>query len=117
MRRQRTGRRGEELAGRHLETLGLRIRERNVRLPPGELDLVAEDGPTLVFVEVRTTGQQTFGSAAESVTGQKRRRLIRLAQTYLQRHPHSGPWRIDVVTVEWHAGRAHLRHLPSAVEA
>lgn len=114
--RGQTGRRGEELAAEHLLRHGYRIRKRNVRTRLGEIDLVAEHGPTLVFVEVRSRTQSQFGSAAESITGPKQRRLVHLARSYLQDHPHRGPWRIDLVTVEWRDGVPRLEVVPSAVE-
>jgi putative endonuclease len=103
--RQRLGAAGEQLAAEHLTRLGLVVRQRNWRTSVegvrGEIDLVASDGGTLVLVEVRTRrrGRGTW-SAAESVGREKRRRLRLLASLYLQAHPHDGPVRGDVVTVE-----------------
>lgn len=101
MGRQRTGREGEEAAAAFLRTRGYRILERNLRFRAGELDLVAEEGGFLVFVEVKTRTGSTFGSAAEAVTAEKQRRLVRLAGLYLARlGGHPPPCRFDVVTVE-----------------
>lgn len=115
-RRRERGAAAEELAARHLEAQGYRVRARNVRAPLGEIDLVAEEGDTLVFVEVRGRTSTAFGSALESITPAKRRRLVRLALLYLQGHPHAGPWRIDVVAVDWRHGQARVEVFPSAVE-
>jgi putative endonuclease len=103
--RQHLGAAGEDLAAEVLTAAGLDIRHRNWRTSVedvrGELDIVAVDGSVLAVVEVRTrrTGR-AGGTAAESVGPAKRRRLRRLAGLYLQAHPHAGPVRGDVVTVE-----------------
>lgn len=92
---------GEAYARGYLARRGYRIIESNVRLPIGEIDIVASDGDTLVFVEVRTRRSRRLGTPEESVTRRKAQRLLALAQQYLQRH--GGPdqtWRIDVVAVE-----------------
>jgi putative endonuclease len=121
--RQRLGAAGEDLAAEVLTAAGLDIRHRNWRASledvRGELDIVAVDGAALVLVEVRTrrTGRGG-GTAAESVGPAKRRRLRRLASLYLQAHPHVGPVRGDVVTVEvvHHVGEpgTRVRHLRGA---
>lgn len=101
MGRQRTGREGEEAAAAYLGARGYRIIERNLRFRAGEIDLVAEESGFLVFVEVKTRRGSTFGSAAEAVTAEKRRRLVLLAGLYLARRVGTPPpCRFDVVTVE-----------------
>lgn len=92
---------GERLAAAHLEAKGYRIRERNFRCPEGEIDIVAEDGDCLVFVEVRARRGDALGTPAESVTAAKERRLVAVARAYLQEHEGlSANQRIDVVSVE-----------------
>jgi len=98
--RKRLGQRGEELAAAHLEERGYVVRERNWRCPVGEVDIVAEEGGCLVFVEVRTRRGRKYGTPEESVTPAKQAKLVELAQTYLQEHSWDGDWRIDVVAVE-----------------
>ena len=99
--RQGLGRRGEELAGRHLESLGYSILVRNHRTGSGEIDLVAKDQDTLVFVEVRTKRGNTHGSPEESITPSKKAHLIASAQEYLQQtNDTDADWRIDLVAVE-----------------
>lgn len=101
-RRVETGRGGEEIAALHLAERGLAIRERNVRYKDGEIDLVAEEGPVLVFVEVRRRKAAETGTAAESVTARKRARVVRAARRWLARHPGEAarPVRFDVVAVD-----------------
>jgi putative endonuclease len=104
------GQAAEERACRHLELQGLRIVERNVRWRLGEIDAVARDGATWVFVEIRSRARR--GDAAASIDARKRGRIRRAAQLYLVRH-FGDRWpacRFDVIVVE--AGA--LQWLPSA---
>jgi putative endonuclease len=92
---------GERLAAAHLEAKGYRIRARNFRCREGEIDIVAEDGACLVFVEVRTRRGDALGGPAESVTVAKERRVISAAKAYLQEHSDlPQDQRIDVVAVQ-----------------
>lgn len=94
------GKRGEELAAAYLERVGYRIVERNCRLSVGELDIVAVERGTLVFVEVKTRRGLGFGSPLEAVTPRKQRQISRAAQEYLGRGKlHGKPSRFDVVAV------------------
>ncbi len=91
---------GEEAAVRLLRRRGYRIRGRNVRCPMGELDIVAEDRATLVFVEVKTRSTVEYGDPFESISPLKRRRLQRLAVYYLAtRRLADRPCRFDAVAV------------------
>ena len=100
------GKMGEDLACRELERRGYAIVARRYRRRGGELDIVARDGPTVVFVEVKTRDGRWFGGAAEAVTGLKRRRIVQLALEYLMRHRLSEcPCRFDVVSIQLEAGR------------
>ena len=80
---QRQGRVAEALAGRHLESHGLRLLARNLNCKAGEIDLVALDETVLVFVEVRARRNTAFGGAAASVNRRKQTRLIRAARYFL----------------------------------
>jgi len=94
------GRFGEELAAGWLQDAGLRILDRNWRCAEGEIDIVAADGDTLVFCEVKTRSGTGFGDPAEAVTAAKSARLRRLALRWLAAHGLG--WRelrFDVVTV------------------
>ncbi|MSQ25629.1 MAG: YraN family protein [Dehalococcoidia bacterium] len=91
---------GEQRASEHLVRTGYRILERNVRLPGGEIDIVAQDGATLVVVEVRPRRSARLGTPEESITKAKAQRLARLGETYIQqRGLGETPWRIDVVAI------------------
>jgi putative endonuclease len=91
---------GEETAARLLERLGMRIIDRNWRCRFGELDLVALDGSTLVFVEVKARSHDSFVDPALGVDHRKRLRIRRLAGAYLAfRLPDKESCRFDVVSV------------------
>ncbi len=77
---------GEEIACRELERLGYAILARRSRRRGGEIDIVARDGSTVAFVEVKCRESGEFGEPAEAVTWGKRRRLVQLAFDYLMRH-------------------------------
>jgi len=115
------GRRGERMAARYLKRRGYRILARRDRLwRLDEVDLVAVDGRTVVFVEVKTRQEALHGHPAEAVDLQKQRRLTRLARAFLKRYGllHH-PARFDVVALTWPAGarRPIIEHIPNAFEA
>ena len=117
--RRRLGRRGEELAKRHLVSIGYAVLESNHRTKSGEIDLIAEREGVLVFVEVRTRRGSGFGSPEESVTAAKRSRLVTCAEEYIQSAGvESVDWRIDVVALELDASGRLIRLdvLENAVE-
>ena len=96
------GRFGEDVAARHLQQSGLTLLERNWRCSDGELDIVAVDGDTVVFVEVKTRSAVGFGTPAEAVTPRKLARLRRLAARWLAERRDEQGWpevRFDVVGV------------------
>jgi len=114
--RKQTGRRGEDIAASLLRGKGYQIIERNWRCPAGELDVIAQDHDTLVFVEVRTRSGSRFGLAEESITPAKQARLVELAQTYVQeKAPMAQRWRIDVVAVQLGRGLPQVNHIENAV--
>ncbi len=101
MKRRETGLRGEQLACDFLNKKGYKLVERNFRCPSGEVDIIAQQGNTLVFVEVRTKKGHNFGSPEESITPTKMEHLRNTAAYYRQNHdsfPES--WRIDVIAIE-----------------
>ena len=100
MLQQLLGKFAENRAEKMLVTAGLRILDRNYRCRQGEIDLIAQDGDTLVFVEVRSRGRQDYGSAAESITPKKQRRIIAAARHYLASSPNMPACRFDVVTLD-----------------
>ncbi|MBI2955101.1 MAG: YraN family protein [Chloroflexi bacterium] len=118
--RKALGALGEQIAVDHLCKRGLRVLGRNVRTRLGEIDIVAKDAETLVFVEVRTRRSGAFGTPEESITRAKRQKLVHLAEEYVQ--ACSVPltdYRIDVVLVELLPSGAlrRLEWIGNAVEA
>lgn len=98
--RTQLGALGEQLAVEHLRGLGLQILDRNWRCRYGELDVIAADAGTVVFVEVKTRTGDGFGGLAEAVTAEKVRRLRRLASLWLaEQQTRWAAIRIDVVGV------------------
>jgi putative endonuclease len=115
-----TGRRGEEMAIRHCRGLGFEILATNYRKPFGEVDIVARDGRTIVFVEVKTRRSQAFGSPFEAVDARKQRQLVRIALDFLQcRDLTDVAARFDVIaiTVDQKGQPMQLEHLRHAFEA
>ena len=94
------GREAERQAAGLLEGRGLRIVARNWRCRLGEIDLVAKEGSTLVFVEVRARASRSFGGAAESIGYAKRRKLIAAASLYLAARRLDTACRFDAVLIE-----------------
>ncbi|QAA77333.1 MAG: hypothetical protein BIP78_1567 [Candidatus Bipolaricaulis sibiricus] len=103
------GQEAEDIACRHLQAKGMRVVARNWRWRGGEVDIIARDGPTLVFVEVRFRADETHGAPEETVTPAKRDRLWRTALAFL-RGVDEIPVRFDVVSV----GPRGLRHICDA---
>ncbi len=118
MTRKETGDLGERVAREFLKKRGYRVIETNFRCREGEIDIVARQKDSLVFVEVRTKSGSAFGSPEESVTRAKAAHMRAAAARYVQTHPGSpDSWRIDFVGVEIDArgkpGRVEL--IPNAV--
>jgi putative endonuclease len=119
-RRQTLGQRGEAEAVKFLKRKGYRIVARSDRQRLGEIDLVAVDGRTIVFVEVKTRRSHDKGHPADAVDQDKQRRLTRLALIYLKQHGLlESPARFDVVAVTWpeEQKRPAVEHYPHAFEA
>src|SRR5438270_12692098 len=120
MSRQRVlfGKTGEDLACRELTRRGYAIVARRWRERGGEIDIIARDGATLVFVEVKAREGHAFGEAAEAVTFRKRRRLAQLALHYLARERLlDRPCRFDVVAIHLEAGQPMVTVFQNAFEA
>ena len=106
------GQYGERVAARHLAAAGMEIVEQNWRCPTGELDLVARDGPVVVFAEVKTRSSEAFGDPAEAVDEVNAARLRRLAVLWLEsRGLEFAEVRFDVVSVlRGRSGPARVDH-------
>lgn len=112
------GQTSEARAEQFLRAKGYRILERNLRTTLGELDLVAEDAGTLVFVEVKARATEAFGGALLAVDQRKRAKLVKLASQYLaQRHWIDRVCRFDVVLVQGQASAGlRVEHVQNAFD-
>jgi putative endonuclease len=114
------GQKGEAAAARHLVRSGYRIVARGHRSDFGELDLIAVEGKTIVFVEVKTRHSHDAGHPTEAVDEVKQQRLTRAALAYLKKHRLlEFPARFDVIAVTWPQGtrKPMIQHIQGAFEA
>jgi putative endonuclease len=115
--RRRVGQRGEDLAFAFLKQKGYKILERNFKSPLGEIDLIARDGRTIVFVEVKARSSSHFGSAKGAVDLKKQRKLSLLAVDYLKRKSLlDQAARFDVVAIEWDRGMERVELVRNAFD-
>jgi len=117
-RRSLLGDIGEKLAAEHLCRNGYTILHRNYRTRSGEIDIIARQGETLVFAEVKTRRSETFGSPAAAVTRRKQLQISRVAQEYIARENlYDSAARFDVVSVLAPAGKKiHIDLIVNAFE-
>ncbi len=114
------GERGEQVAARFLQQLGYTIITTRQRNRYGEIDIIAVDDQTVVFVEVKTRRSEEHGRAAEAVDSKRQARLTRAALAFLKSHGLlEYAARFDVIEVIWPAGERHptVRHLQNAFPA
>ena len=111
------GRQGEAAAARELRRAGLEILEVGFRSRLGEIDLIAREGETIVFVEVKARVGRRFGEGADAVTRRKRHRMAQTALDYLARHRLTGcPCRFDVVSIQLEDGDARVEVFQNAFD-
>ena len=116
-RSKRFGAWGEDAAASYLTENGFRLLERNYRTKYGELDLIAEEGETLVFLEVKARHGLSYGSPKAAVDARKQEHLRQAALLYLQEHTELAerPLRFDVISIVKENGkRAQLEHIRAA---
>ena len=111
------GRMGEDAAANYLQRIGMTILQRNLHTPVGEIDLIARQRRTLVFVEVKTRRSSAFGLPAEAVGRRKQQQIIRAAKWYLNDNPSKKLQpRFDVVSVLVSGDDMEIEHIPGAFE-
>lgn len=110
------GKIAENLALKHLLSKGLTLLRKNYRSYFGEIDLIMRDGEYVAFVEVRHRKKSTHGNALESVGPQKRKKIIRTAELYLQQKKwlYTVPCRFDIIAIQPVAGRMQLEWVKNA---
>ena len=115
--RKRLGQEGEEIAEGFLKKKGYKLVERNYRCKTGEVDLIVLDRKVIVFVEVKTRTDLSFGSPFEAVEARKQRKMIQAAQFFLHQHKlHQRDARFDVVGVSWPGGKPVIEHIENAFD-
>jgi putative endonuclease len=110
------GNKGEDFAVKHLKKKGYRIIRRNYKTPVGEIDIIAEDGGTLVFVEVKTRTDTTFGLPKEAVDHRKQVRIRNAALNYMSGLKRERPGRFDIISVYVKDKARVIDHLEDAFE-
>jgi len=111
------GQKGEDLASNHLLDEGYTILHRNWRYKKAEIDLIAMQGETLVFVEVKTRSYIYFGEPEDAVHYRKQDLLVSAAAAYMHLHEHEWAYRFDVISILKETNqRFHIKHLIDAFE-
>lgn len=117
MRRLQRGKEGEELAAQYLQAAGYRIVERNFRCRLGEIDIIARDGDTLVFVEVKMKTKESYGDPEAAVDRAKQKKISLVSLHYLQTNNiPDQPARYDVVAVQRSALGQEIRLIKDAFD-
>lgn len=113
------GKQGEDLAASYLRNKCYKIIQRNYRQKSGEIDIIARDRDTLIFVEVKTRKNLSFGRPFESVTPKKQSQLTRIALDYMTRNRLTEEAvRFDVISILMSPdGEAEIEHLANCFEA
>lgn len=116
--RRAYGQEAEDAAVSHLESLGYRVRDRNFLCRYGEVDVIAEKGDLVCFVEVRMRSHAAWGDPAHTVSVGKQRKVVRAALHYLFRHSLGDRMlRFDVITVVGRGAAAKVEYIPNAFDA
>ena len=108
---------GENLAATFLENHGYKILERNYRIRTAEIDIIAEIGGVVVFVEVKTRSNIRHGTAAEAVNIRKQKKIIEAASVFLQNENYCDcACRFDVIEIYSHGKDFKINHIENAFE-
>ncbi len=109
------GKIGEQLAVDHLVSKGLEIIDRNWRIREGEVDIIARDGETIAFIEVKTAFSDKLGDPVGWVNPAKRRQIGKIANVWIDKHdPDCRAYRFDVVALRKVPGGFDIRHIEDA---
>ncbi|HAH23752.1 MAG TPA: YraN family protein [Prolixibacteraceae bacterium] len=108
------GRKGEEIALAHLQSLGYQIREVNWFWNHLEVDIIAQDGDELVIVEVKSRGSKSYEHPVEAVSNQKIRFLMNAAEAYIQEKDSPLDTRFDVISIIFYGGGFEVEHFKDA---
>jgi len=112
------GKTGEKLAAKFLKKKKYRILFKNYKTTVGEIDLIAQKGDAVIFVEVKARASEFFGAPSESVTHHKRRKINQVASQFLTRHGlHGVECRFDVVEILGAGKNEEIRHIENAFDS
>jgi putative endonuclease len=112
---QRVGTWGEEIAAEYLTGQGFEIVTRNARTPYGEIDIIARQGETVVFLEVKTRTSDKMGLPEDSITARKRQHMLSAAEHYAM-ESEIDHWQIDVIAIEGKPGvKPKITHFENAI--
>ena len=110
------GKDGEDIAAAFLKKKGFRIIEKNYRTVFGEIDIIAQDRGVIVFVEVKTRSDTTFGYPFEAVNPKKREKIRKVALCFMKRQKKESPARFDVMSITRDRGETRIEHIQDAFE-
>lgn len=110
------GKEGEEIALHFFRKKGFRIIEKNYRTPFGEIDIIAKEKDILVFIEVKTRADNSFGYPFEAVTPRKREKIRRVALSFLKKYKKELPARFDVLSITLDGDKRNIEHIKDAFE-
>ena len=111
------GRIGENIIADYITKLGYKVVERNFECNQGEIDIIAKDKEELVFIEVKTRTDISYGEASEAVTNTKKRHLINSIKYYIYKQKlENQPIRIDVAEVYINKGKVKVNYIKQAIE-
>lgn len=113
------GKFGEELALKYLLNKGYTFLQKNFFIQAGELDLIVQKNGIIHIVEVKMRSGKNFGTAAEALTYNKKRSLLRTIFTFLATQPQPVRWQLDLIAINFHkpTNTAEIEHLPNILEA
>lgn len=110
------GSKGEDIAAKFLKDKGYKILSKNFKTSIGEIDIIAEDKGALVFVEVKTRNNTSYGHPFEAVNYRKKEKLKKVALCYLKNCKKVMPARFDVLSIEMDGDKAKIEHIADAFE-
>lgn len=111
------GRIGENIIADYITKLGYKVVERNFACNQGEIDIIAKDKEELVFIEVKTRTDISYGEASEAVTNTKKRHLINSIKYYIYKQKlENQPIRMDVAEVYINKGKVKVNYIKQAIE-
>ena len=110
------GKKGEDIAVEYFRKSGYGIIEKNYRTVFGEIDIIAKDKDIIVFIEVKTRADKTFGYPFEAVTKRKREKIRKVALSFMKKHKKELPARFDVLSIFTENGKEQIEHIKDAFE-